>query len=116
MGSSTDVHCFACGYDQQLLIGGGFRGQASWWPVSCPHCAAITTANARQAPQVCSACKSPDVLELTDPRVSGQQIENAAFDAEDSGLPSGRCRCPKCGEWELRFGTNVGKHFPIMWD
>jgi len=94
MGSSTDVHCSACGYNEQLLVGGGFQGQ-NFRPVSCPQCVAITTANYNVRPLVCSQCKSPDISELseTDP-----------------------CHCPKCGAFELRFGTNVGRHGPVLWD
>ena len=31
-------------------------------------------------------------------------------------LTDGHYRCPKCGEFELRFGTNVGCHPKVDWD
>ena len=31
-------------------------------------------------------------------------------------LTNGHYRYPKCGEFELRFGTNVGGHGIMMWD
>jgi len=78
MGSSTDVHCFACGYDQRLLIGGGFRGELIW-PISCPHCAATTTADFSESQPVCFVCKSVGFLELTDPRVSREPAKQDEF-------------------------------------
>jgi hypothetical protein len=117
MGSSTDAHCFACGYDTFLMLGGGMANFTTYaaWPVSCNVCSAITTANYKQSPLVCVECKSTNVIPMTDPQEwkgDGETIENWS----DLTLTNGHYRCPKCGEFELRFGTNAGGHGKIMWD
>jgi hypothetical protein len=50
VGTSTDAHCFACGYDTFLMLGGGMANHTTHaaWPVSCKVCSSITTANFKQ--------------------------------------------------------------------
>lgn len=117
MGTSTDAHCFACGYDTFLMLGGGRANHTTYaaWPVSCKVCSAVTTANFKQSPLVCQKCQSSNVTPMTDPQEwkgDGKVIENWGT----LTLTDGYYRCPKCGEFELRFGTNVGGHGMRMWD
>jgi hypothetical protein len=90
------------------------------WPVSCKACAAVTTANFKQSPLVCQPCKSPDVTPPTDLqwwKGDGNVIESWGWlDPAPLTLTDGHYRCPKCGEFELRFGTNAGKHAMVDWD
>jgi DNA-directed RNA polymerase subunit RPC12/RpoP len=117
LGTSTDAHCFACGYDTFLMLGGSMANHATYaaWPVSCTVCSAITTANFKQSPLVCQECKSNNVIPVIDPHVwkgDGGIIERWG----DLTLTDEHYRCPKCSELELRFGTNVGGHGKMMWD
>ena len=117
MGTSTDAHCLACGYDAFLILGAGmlnFQTDAAW-PVRCKRCAAIMTANFRQAPITCEGCESQDVVPASNRgewKGDGKVIE--AWD--ELALTDGHYRCPKCDKFELRFGTNQGGHNKIMWD
>jgi hypothetical protein len=38
------------------------------------------------------------------------------FRDDDLTLTNGHYRCPKCGDFELRFGTNAGGHSMVMWN
>jgi len=117
VGSSIDAHCFACGYDTFMWLGGGMESFKVFaaWPVACKHCSAVTTANFKQSPLICQACESIGVVKMTDPHEwngDGKVIENWF----DLTLTDGHYRCPKCDKFELRFGTNVGGHDKVMWD
>lgn len=109
MGTSTDAHCFACGYDTLLRLGGGMSNFKTYsaWPVTCEKCAAITTANFKQSPLACERCESNDVKPMTEPYESWGNL---------ALLTEGHYRCPKCHQRELRFGTNVRNHPKIRWD
>jgi hypothetical protein len=119
MGNMTDAHCFACGYDTGLTIGGTRSSylEVSWWPVSCPHCRGVTGANLSKAPLACSKCGATDVIELGDARLySGDGKEEVArwFGRV---LTDGHYKCPLCRKSELRIGTNAsGKHDRILFD
>jgi hypothetical protein len=85
------------------------------WPVTCESCSAVTTANFKQSPLVCGKCNGSKAVPITDSREwmgDGEVIVNWG----ELTLTDGRYRCPKCGEFELRFGTNVGGHRMMMWD
>lgn len=116
MGTTTDAHCFACGYDTFLSLGGGMTDPTyAAWPVSCRTCAAVTTADFEHIPLSCEECKGGDVTPPTDRqwwKGDGHVFESWG----ELTLTSGHYRCPRCGEFELRFGTNVGGHREIMWD
>ena len=117
VGTSTDAHCFACGYDTFLMLGGGMTNHTTYaaWPVTCPACSAITTANYKQSPLICQKCEASNVTPIADPQLwkgDGNAIETWG----ELTLTDSHYRCPKCGEFELRFGTNVGGHGRIMWD
>lgn len=93
------------------------------WPVSCKVCAGVTTANFKQSPLICQICKSSDVTPPTDPgwwNGDGNVIESWPMSRRMGGdaltLTNGHYRCPKCGEFELRFGTNAGGHALVMSD
>lgn len=115
MGSSTDAHCFACGYETLLQLGGGMRTHRTFvsWPVSCKSCQAVTTANVRERPLLCRTCRSSDVLPMDDASV--WQGDGGATEAwGDLVLTDGHYRCPKCRAFALRFGATGYK--PILWD
>ena len=121
VGTTTDAHCFACGYDTFLRLGGGMANHTTYaaWPVSCKMCAAVTTANFKQSPLICQACKSREVIPPTDLqwwRGDGNVVESWGMGGDALTLTSGHYRCPKCGEFELRFGTNASGHAMVMWD
>ena len=89
------------------------------WPVSCKMCAAVTTANFKQSPLVCHPCKGRDVTPPTDLqwwKGDGKVIKSWGMGRDALTLTDGHYRCPRCGEFELRFGTNAGGHGMIMWD
>jgi Zn finger protein HypA/HybF involved in hydrogenase expression len=121
------------------MLGGGLANHATYaaWPVTCRVCAAITTANFKQLPLVCERCESRDVIPLTEPQVwkgdgnlietwrmvwgstAGPLIPSSAqmrLNSTHLTLTDGHYRCPKCGEFELRFGTNAGGHRKVDWD
>jgi hypothetical protein len=111
MGTSTDAHCFACGYDAFLRLGGGMANHTWYaaWSVSWRKCSAITTANYKQSPLVCESCESTEVVPMADPAVrkgGGKAVERWG----ELTLTDGEYRCPRCGEFSLRFGTNAGGH------
>jgi hypothetical protein len=93
------------------VLGAGFRTHATCaaWPVICRTCAALTTANHREAPLVCSQCKSDDVVRIADARAAGDDDELNRW--EDLTLTNGHYLCPKCNVMELRFARGV-----IDWD
>jgi hypothetical protein len=117
MGTSTDAHCFACGYDAFLRLGGGMSNHTWYaaWPISCRKCSAITTANYKRSPLVCESCESTNVAPITDPAIwkgDGETVEQWA----ELTLTDCEYRCPRCGEFALRFGTNASGHGQILWD
>jgi hypothetical protein len=60
MGSSTDAHCYSCGYDVFLMLGGGMANHTTFaaWPVTCENCNGVTTANFKLFPLACLKCGS----------------------------------------------------------
>ena len=117
MGTSTDAHCFSCGYDTFLMLGGGRQNHTTYaaWPVSCKTCAAITTANFLETPLICGRCNGAHVVPVTastEWRGDGEE----ATRWRDLSLTDGHYRCPKCALFELRFGTDKGGHGRMMWD
>ena len=117
MGTSTDAHCLACGYDTFLMLGGGMRNHTTYaaWPVACKVCSAVTTANFKQSPLMCEKCESENVTQITD-RHEWQGDGKVIVTWGKLTLTDGHYRCPQCGEFELRFGTNAGGHGMVMWD
>ena len=117
MGTSSDAHCFHCGYDTFLILGAGlsnFETHASW-PVSCPNCAPITTANYKKPPLACDKCGSTEVMPVSDRLIwKGDGKRNEQWG--ELTLTDGHYRCPICGLYELRFGTGVGGHPIVTWD
>jgi ribosomal protein S27AE len=115
MGFSSDAHCFACGYDTVLLLGANRAIHRTYaaWPVSCESCAAVTTANFKEKPLTCAKCHSIVVQPMTDHwKGDGEETEMWGH----LKLTDGHYRCPKCSNFELRFGTNAGGHGRIMFD
>lgn len=121
VGTTIDAHCFACGYDTFLRLGGGMADHLTYaaWPVSCKTCKAITTANFKQPPLICQECRSGDVIPPADPRWwkgDGDVVESWGVGRGALTLTNGHYGCPRCGEFEMRFGTNAGGHPMVMWD
>ena len=117
MGRSTDAHCFACGYDKVLMVGStraNFRTHAAW-PVSCHDCAAITTANFMQKPLKCQKCSGGNVVPVAD-RSQWRGDGEIEVGWGEMSLTNGHYRCPKCGAFELRFGTNACGHESELFD
>ena len=120
MGMTSDAHCFHCGYDTVLGLGGSmrtFETHASW-PVSCQACAEVTTANYLETPLFCEKCWSTDVVRVSDPRFwkgDGNSRDGLAEERK-AMMTDGHYRCPKCRKFELRFGTNVAGHSLEFWD
>lgn len=88
-------------------------------PVICESCKAITTANFTAAELTCETCKSSNVSPVRDPANrlgddDSEFVERAELplplrELFDLDLP-GRYKCPKCGTFELRFGTDFMGH------
>ena len=117
MGSSIDAHCYNCGHDRFMRTGGGRSNFTTFaaWPVACRSCKAVTPANFKQTPLKCLDCGSELVEGFHDTgnwKGDGHPIQSWS----EMSLTDGRYRCPCCGEFELRFGTNFGKHRIVMWD
>lgn len=85
------------------------------WPVSCRACSSITTANFKEKPLACSQCGNPDVIPITDPTIckGGTEVVESWGDL---ALMDGEYKCPRCGEFALRFGTDAGGHGQTLWD
>lgn len=117
MGTSTDAHCFSCGYDVFLMLGGGMANHETYaaWPISCKDCAAITTANFRATPLICEKCDGQNVVPVTDRHEwKGDGKESTMWGV--LRLTDGHYRCPKCGAFALRFGTDHSGHGHMSWD
>lgn len=123
MSYTIDAHCFHCGYDVVIGIGAGRKdtfqhGHFAFWPVSCETCHEISSVNYKEPPLFCGACWSENVLPISDPRLCKADSEIPSdwglfVQAEPAwgfDLEAEKYRCPKCGAFELRFGTNVAGH------
>jgi hypothetical protein len=117
MGTTIDAHCFACGHDRFMRTGGGMANHTTYaaWPVSCKSRKAVTTANFKSSPLACLKCGSTNV-EPFDAAQNYQGDGEPVSNWGDLSLTNGHYRCPACGEFALRFGTNVGKHSHVLWD
>ena len=117
MGTSTDAHCYSCGYDELLLIGSGRSDMHTnlQWPVRCNGCVGITTANWKISPLKCNACGSTDVAALDTPK--DLRDEGTGYGATWGlmQLKVGRYRCPKCADFQMKIGTNPLRRFR-QWD
>lgn len=120
---SVDAHCFSCGYDKLLMVGGlmtNFKVYSAE-PVSCENCKEMTTANYKATPLTCEVCNSSNVLRIDDPSTwlgdvdgsEGLPLLPLMLGNSDTPHLRGHYKCPKCGKFELRFGTNHADH-PII--
>ena len=115
MGTSTDAHCYSCGYDVFLMLGGGRANHTTYaaWPVSCTRCSAVTTANFKNLPPRCMECGSSDVSAFDNPKLwKGDGAPRQRWGGLE--LTDGHYRCPLCDAFELRFGTNANGHGCVM--
>ena len=120
MGMSSDAHCFECGYDTGLFLGAVWSNSQTYasWPVKCNQCNEVTTANYKSQPLICSECNSPNVIPYTDENLWLGDGENESLLVwGDLKLTDGHYSCPRCGKYELKFGTNAScKHATILFD
>ena len=120
MGMSSDAHCFACGYDTGLFLGAGMSNHHTHaaWPVKCNQCKEVTTANYKSQPLICSECNSPNVVPYSDENLwLGDGENDSMLQWWDLKLTNGHYCCPRCGKYELKFGTNAsGKHERVFID
>jgi hypothetical protein len=88
-----------------LLIGGLMETfqEVSYWPVACADCRAITSANTREIPLVCSECGSSNVIELQDARTYAGDSGWTILQDFDRKLPDGHYKCPNCEKFELEL-------------
>lgn len=118
---STDAHCFSCGYDTALMVGSLMSSHQvySAGPVICEGCKAITTANFEAAELTCETCKSSNVSPVRDSANWLGDDDRNSFKWAELPLPlrelidldfPGHYKCPKCGTFELRFGTDFMGH------
>lgn len=121
---STDAHCYSCGYDEPLLIGGLMSDIIhSSGPVICDRCHAVTTADYKADDILtCQNCCSTNVLRIDDPQVWLEyhdddaglthrmpKIKIGTFISNEVSL-KGHYKCPKCNKFEMKFGTDFGDH------
>lgn len=117
MGTSTDAHCYACGYDKFLGIGSGMESMDTvlLWPVFCTKCNEISTANFKDVTLRCRECESENVTELDSEGDSLGDGHEIAVQWERKSLSNGHYRCPKCRSFNLRIGTNPFGRY-MSWD
>jgi DNA-directed RNA polymerase subunit RPC12/RpoP len=118
MGTSIDAHCYSCGNDSFLRLGGGMRSYETYaaWPVSCNRCRAITTANFKESPLTCNQCGSRGVVAVSDPAIWKGGTDRILETWGELKLYDGEYKCPRCDEFALRFGTDTGGHGKMFWD
>ncbi len=119
MGKSTDAHCFECGYDTQLFLGAGMLNHDTYaaWPVKCNECLEVSTANYISEPLICSKCQSTNVIPYTDENLwLGDGDNDSLLQWGGLILTDGHYCFPRCRKYELKFGTNAGKHQKIFFD
>lgn len=117
MGSSVEAKC-VCGYEAEVPTGCGMAGPVpDHFPALCRRCAAVVPADATSWPTICSRCGDEvafyDTAELQQTKGSRTVIDERTVTdpAIRHRLNDGAYRCPKCGEFGLRF-TLGGR----MWD
>lgn len=117
MGTSTDAHCYACGYDDMQLIGSGRTDMETnlRWPIICNHCQRVTTANLKASIPRCNKCESSDLSALDDPANFRGDGGAVAVRWGKMELRDFSFLCPKCSAFEMRMGTNPTQRF-IDWD
>lgn len=120
---SVDAHCYNCGYDKLLMIGSLMSNHEVYaaGPVHCKSCQAITTANYKSVLLTCETCKSPKLLPINAPEnwlgdcdhdTDANKLLPMPRNLFKSEVPSlaGHYKCPKCGKFEVLFGTNHADH------
>lgn len=141
MGTGVYAECSSCGYSESYAVGGGMNNHLTYaaWPVYCDECDKLTLANYYDEPLTCLRCGSTGVTELNDTanrkgtgevlvdwrvRSSRDNIEPKWWEkllgkkieptARTLVVTDAHYRCPKCGEFELRFPRSEQRW--IMWD
>lgn len=119
MGSRTDAHCYNCGYDVELPIGGGMLtyNEHTDWPVQCMDCRTISSTNIRLTPLSCKSCGSNNVIECHDRSLYAGDGKYTSVMCWERQLTDGHYKCPKCEMFALRYDTDYAERGPsIRWD
>ena len=110
MGSRVEAKC-ACGYVTEVPTGCGLAGPIpDYFPALCRRCGEVVAADITTFPPVCSRCgegaqfyDAPG-LQLEKGRRTVLDERTVTDSAIRHRLNDGVYRCPKCGEFGLRFG------------
>lgn len=119
MGSNIDAHCYNCGYDVNLSIGGGMFNYEEYtsWPVNCFDCHTINSTNIRASPLACGNCGSNNVIEAHEKRLDARDGTHTEVMCWERKLSNGNYKCPKCEQFTLRYGTSYAGRGPsVRWD
>lgn len=119
MGSRTDAHCYSCGYDVELSIGGGMFTYQEFtnWPVHCSDCNSISSTNIRLESLSCSNCGSANVMEVQNSELYAGDGKHTSVTCWERKLTDGHYKCPKCDKFTLRYDTDFADRGPsIRWD
>ena len=122
MGDVLNAKC-TCGYEKEIYEG---VGMASWprlnFPFTCHDCKIVFTGNENNNAETCAVCDGENIFSYKHTslhREPGKEdrtqgLGNAkqartldlmnALTAPPESL-AGRCRCPSCTDFELRFET-----------
>jgi hypothetical protein len=117
MGHQATAVCDSCNYEADYVVGGNMANfrEVAMFPVCCDVCRALTSANFMQRPLKCGHCGASGVRPFTDAGMSKGDGKDTAEEWLTPGLPlrldDGHYRCPKCGEFCLRFAVRQGRFF-----
>jgi hypothetical protein len=112
MGNSVDAKCGSCSYHGWFRTGGGKNNHTTYsaWPVVCRSCQAVSIANFKSNPLKCLKCESVEV-ERFDTSENWRGDGEKVVSWDNLELTDGHYRCPKCGDFELRFDNGR-----MLWD
>ena len=107
MGGFIKAEC-ECGFKTEFMAGSGKDNfdEVCYAPAICPNCRELVVGNYMDKAPTCGKCNGaicfyndPDMQEGSDNRPSDQAGKKDPIFI----LPSVKCRCPKCGQNEMRF-------------
>lgn len=119
MGSSVNAQC-KCGYEAELLIGGGMNNFTTFcsFPVFCKNCQQLQSANLLDKYPNCPRCQSREIVAYDENELQqtpGENIVTSWNISDELGrilqLTDGEYFCPSCKEFSLRFEEGG-----ICWD
>lgn len=118
MSNPSLARCNACKYEVPYFVG---DTEAEWksiyyFPMSCLHCRSVSSVDLHRAPLKCSECRSSAVAPFSDRALYSGDGEKIIADSSAIGLTDrmeltdGLYRCPRCGEFALRFRASQEFH------